>query len=86
MQSTSAESNGLNFIMNPIIMDQNSETNKENGFDINLGKPPQEGVKIPKKRFIGRRAAAERAEKTGITKAAIEENGAIQGIPLQAFG
>ena len=35
--------------------------------------------KQPKKRFVGRRAAAERAERDGKASASIEDNGAIQG-------
>lgn len=35
--------------------------------------------KQPKKRFVGRRAAAERAERDGKSSASIEDNGAVQG-------
>ena len=35
--------------------------------------------KQPKKRFVGKRAAAERAERDGKGSASIEDNGAIQG-------
>ena len=35
--------------------------------------------KQPKKRFVGRRAVAERAERDGKASASIEENGAVQG-------
>ena len=36
-------------------------------------------MRQPKKRFIGRRAAAELAQKKGDTNSAIEDSGAIQG-------
>jgi 2-(3-amino-3-carboxypropyl)histidine synthase len=39
----------------------------------------ENAVKQPKKRFVGRRAAAE-AAKSGSAAAAIEDSGAIQGI------
>lgn len=38
--------------------------------------------KQPKKRFIGRRAAAEKAAAKGDTNAGIEDSGAIQGLHL----
>ena len=36
--------------------------------------------KEPRKRFIGRKEAAERAEKKGNTNGTIEDSGAIQGV------
>ena len=40
----------------------------------------QEKQKQPKKRFIGRKEAAERAEKRGDTNGTIEDSGTIQGV------
>ncbi len=37
-------------------------------------------LKQPKKRFIGRKAAAEKAEKNGGSNGTIEDSGAIQGL------
>lgn len=39
----------------------------------------QEKVRKPRKRFIGQRAAVERAEGKGDSSVAIEDNGAVQG-------
>ena len=39
----------------------------------------QDAQRTPKKRFIGRRAAAERTEKDGVTTGTIEESGTVQG-------
>lgn len=47
------------------------------GTDLEVEK--QEKVRKPRKRFIGQRAAAERAEGKGDSSVAIEDNGAIQG-------
>ena len=41
-----------------------------------------DAVKQPKKRFIGRKAAAEKAEKSGGTNGTIEDSGAIQGLQV----
>lgn len=48
-------------------------------FDAELGAEKQEKQKQPRKRFIGRKEAAERAEK-GDTSEIIEDSGAIQGV------
>lgn len=40
----------------------------------------QEKQKQPKKRFIGRKEASERAEKRNDTNGTIEDSGAIQGV------
>lgn len=44
------------------------------------GAEKQEKQKKPKKRFIGRKEAAERAEKGGDMNGTIEDSGAIQGV------
>ena len=53
------------------------------GPDVSSENPKPANVpdipKQPKKRFVGRRAAAERAERDGKASASIEDNGAIQG-------
>ena len=48
--------------------------------DAEVGAEKQEKQKQPKKRFIGRKEAAERAEKRGDTSGTIEDSGAIQGV------
>lgn len=48
--------------------------------DAELGLENQEKQKQPRKRFIGRKEAAERAEKRSDTDVTIEDTGAIQGM------
>ena len=48
--------------------------------DAEFGAERQEKQKLPKKRFIGRKEAAERAEKRSDTNGTIEDSGAIQGV------
>lgn len=48
--------------------------------DAELDAEKQEKQKQPKKRFIGRKEAAERAEKRADTDATIEDSGALQGV------
>ena len=47
--------------------------------DAELSAEHQQKQKQPRKRFIGRKEAAERAEKRGDTNKTIEDSGAIQG-------
>lgn len=47
--------------------------------DAESGAEKQEKLKQPRKRFIGRKEAAERAEKRGDTNGTIEDSGTIQG-------
>lgn len=56
-----------------------SEGNIGVAVDTELEVEKQEKVRKPRKRFIGQRAAAERAEGKGDSSVAIEDNGAIQG-------
>lgn len=56
-----------------------SEANIGAAVDTDLEVEKQEKVRNPRKRFIGQRAAAERAEGKGDSSVAIEDNGAIQG-------
>lgn len=56
-----------------------SEVNIGVAVDTELDVGKQEKVRKPRKRFIGQRAAAERAEGKGDQSVAIEDNGAIQG-------
>lgn len=56
-----------------------SEANIGDAVDTDLEVEKQEKVRKPRKRFIGQRAAAERAEGKGDSSVAIEDNGAIQG-------
>ena len=48
--------------------------------DAEIGAENQLKLKEPRKRFIGRKEAAERAEKRGDTNGTIEDSGAIQGL------
>ena len=48
--------------------------------DAELSAPRSDPLKQPKKRFIGRKAAAEKAEKNGGSNGTIEDSGAIQGL------
>lgn len=56
-----------------------SKVNVSVAVDTELEVVKQEKVRKPRKRFIGQRAAAERAEGKGDSSVAIEDNGAIQG-------
>lgn len=56
-----------------------SEANVGIAVDTDLEVEKQEEVRKPRKRFIGQRAAAERAGGKGDSSVAIEDNGAIQG-------
>lgn len=56
-----------------------SEANVGIAVDTDLEVEKQEKVRKPRKRFIGQRAAAERAGGKGDSSVAIEDNGAIQG-------
>lgn len=51
--------------------------------DAELASDQQNVPKQPRRRFIGRKAAAERAEQKGTLAGAIENNGAIQGMMIQ---
>lgn len=48
--------------------------------DAELGLENQQEQKQPRKRFVGRKEAAERAEKRSDTNGTIEDSGAIQGM------
>ena len=47
--------------------------------DLEENQVPENVVKQPKKRFVGKRAATSAAAKAGSTNSSIEESGAIQG-------
>ncbi|KAI4122560.1 MAG: hypothetical protein LQ347_006463 [Umbilicaria vellea] len=55
-----------------------AQTNIAEAINVELEASPVEVTKQPKKRFIGRRAAAERAGKHGDPNSTIEDSGAIQ--------
>lgn len=48
--------------------------------DAEFAAEKQGKQKQPRKRFIGRKEAAERAEKKGDTNSTIEDSGALQGM------
>ncbi len=49
-------------------------------FNVELDAEKQERPKQPKKRFIGRKAATDRAEQNAGSKGTIEDSGAIRGL------
>lgn len=59
--------------------DGRAQVNLGQAIDAELQAVPEETPKQPKKRFIGRRAAAERAEQKTSANANIEESSAVQG-------
>lgn len=56
------------------------QTNLGEAVHAELEPDRQEPPKQPKKRFIGRKAAAERAEENSSSNGTIEGSGAIQGL------
>lgn len=54
--------------------------------DAEFAAEKQEKQKQPRKRFIGRKEAAERAEKRADTNSTIEDSGAIQGMHRASKG
>ena len=52
--------------------------------DAEISAESQQKLKEPRKRFIGRKEAAERAEKRGVTNGIIEDSGAIQSMQRQS--
>ena len=56
-----------------------AQTDLGEAINVEIAAEIQEQSKQPKKRFIGRKAAAERVEQKGDSKRTIEDNGAIQG-------
>lgn len=59
--------------------DDRAQADLGEAIDAELGAGKQEKQKYPRKRFIGRKEAAERAEKRGDANGTIEDSGAIQG-------
>lgn len=53
-------------------------------FDAEINAESHQKLKEPRKRFIGRKEAAERAEKRGTTNGTIEDSGAIQSMPRRS--
>ncbi len=47
--------------------------------DVELAMDHKQQTRQPKRRFIGRKEAAERAEQTGVGGTAMEESAAVQG-------
>ena len=50
--------------------------------DVELGMDQKQQTRQPKRRFIGRKEAAERAEQTGVGATTLEESAAVQGMEL----
>lgn len=59
--------------------DDRAHANLSDAISVELEAPAAETTKQPKKRFIGRRAAAERAAKNADQNSTIEDSGSIQG-------
>jgi len=57
-----------------------AQTDLGEDVDAELDADKQEKSKHPRKRFIGRKTAAERAERNGGSNGTIEDSGAIQGL------
>ena len=60
-----------------------TQSNLGQAVDLDAGEQRPEKPKQPKKRFIGRKAAAERLEQNGGSNGTIEDSGAIQGMLRQ---
>ena len=56
-----------------------AQTDLGEAVDAELSASKTEPPRQPRKRFIGRKAAAEQAEKNGGSNGTIEDSGAIQG-------
>ena len=59
--------------------DDRADVNVGEFIDAELGMEEKQPVRQPKRRFIGRKEAAERAERTSGTNAIMEDSGALQG-------
>lgn len=59
--------------------DDRSQTNLGADISSDLKSEPAAATRQPKKRFIGRRQAAENASKTTANGVNVEDSGAIQG-------
>lgn len=57
-----------------------AQTDLGEAVNVELEADSQDSPKQPKKRFIGRKAAAERAKQDGSSRRTIEDSGAIQGL------
>ena len=63
-----------------IMETDRAQTDLGEAVNAELSASKSDAPKQPKKRFIGRKAAAEKAEKNGGSNATIEDSGAIQGL------
>ena len=59
-----------------------TQTDLGEAVNAELSASKSDPLKQPKKRFIGRRAAAEKAEKNGGSNGPIEDSGAIRGLQI----
>ena len=74
----------LTYIIITKMETDRAQTDLGEAANAELSASKSDPVKQPKKRFIGRKAAAEKAEKNGGSNGTIEDSGAIQG--LQTHG
>lgn len=56
-----------------------AEVDLGEAIDAELAVDHKQQTRQPKRRFVGRREAAEKAERTGATSRTIEDSGAVQG-------
>jgi hypothetical protein len=69
---------------NIAMEEDRAATNLGRATDVEVSAEHEVAPRAPKKRFIGRRAAAEKAGTTSEPNVAVEDSGAIQGIRCQA--
>lgn len=65
--------------------DSRAEARVSNATEFESAVENEEKVRVPRKRFIGRRAALERSENNVKLNGAIEENGVIDGLRNQSY-
>ena len=63
--------------------DDRAQADLGKAIDTEVDLNTRKEAKQPKKRFIGRKAAAENAERLGHSNVAIEEGNAVQGLPFR---
>lgn len=63
----------------PKMEDDRAQVDLGSAADIEEAQASELAVKQPRKRFVGRRTAAEAASKNGTAPGSIEETGAVQG-------
>ena len=83
-QISRRELSKVSFIRNNTMEEDRAATNLGEAADAAASIEPEVVPRVPKKRFIGRRAAAGKAGTAGELNVTVEGSGAIQGIRCQA--